>query len=177
MGEFKSFPNGISPVAPTGNWSVSAALIPPILSDGSDVSNVFNQTGNQTLPLDMDNVPDDLTNSGVSAFTTISVSIRGKKGSKGSATGNIAVRNNSGIIVETNFSFTSTSFATVTSNSAHINFDSSEINELFVIITGTGNTQGFYTEAFLNIIYTDPSQGKIILNEGKNILRLGKIIL
>tara|TARA_R110002167_G_scaffold3964_3_gene18984 strand:+ start:865 stop:1392 length:528 start_codon:yes stop_codon:yes gene_type:complete len=168
-------PNSIISI---GEYSVTDAEVVDILSDGSeavDSADVFNNTiGNQLIRVGLEDVSDN------SNFTSFTTTIHARRGGKGTATVNIRVVTSGGDLLSShNIIVNTANISVYTTPSTSVSFNTSVANGLELRIQGTGNTQCFYTEAFVTLTSTITSAGKIIIPAIGGLVNIteGKIIL
>ena len=171
----------ISPnsVVSIGAYSVTDGEVVDILSDGSnavDSADIFNNTnGNQLIHVALED-PNG-SNPNYVSFTT---TIHARRGGKGTATVNIRVVTSGGDLLSShNIIVNTANISVYTTPSTSVSFNTSVANGLELRIQGTGNTQCFYTEAFVTLTSTITSAGKIIIPAIGGLVNIteGKIIL
>ena len=169
-------PNSIVSI---GAYSVTDAEVVDILSDGSEAVDsadiFFNTNANQLIHVELEN-----PSGGNSSFTSFTTTIHARKGGKGNASVNIRVVTSGGDLLSShNIIVNNTDPSVYTTPSTSVSFNTSVANGLELRIQGTGNTQCFYTEAFVTLTSTITSAGKIIIPAIGGLVNIteGKIIL
>lgn len=157
-------PDGDTTVGNFSNTPVHA-----VLSDSNDATFTNNTTQNQQFTVSLD----DVSLSGAT-FNSFILTTRAKKSGKGNATFNARVYTSGGSILSNDsFTVTSTSYADFNSSSTSFSggFSESDVNGLYVVVTTTGGTQGFFAEVFVTIDYTAAASGPANLTSYNNIAK------
>ena len=167
-------PNSIVSI---GAYSVTDAEVVDILSDGSEAVDsadiFFNTNANQLIHVELEN-----PSGGNSSFTSFTTTIHARKGGKGNGSVNIRVVNSGGDgLSNHNIIVNTVGVSVYTTPSTSLSFNTSVANGLQLRILGTGNTQCFYTEAFVTLTSDTTTSGTIKLNSGLVQLTDGKVIL
>ena len=161
-----------------GNWRVGDAAIPVVLNDSDDSTIVYNTSANQTMTLTL-----DMPVSDISLLKSLQPVIRVRRGGKGSASFTVTIDDGSQVFINAEaFSTTSATLETLTGTEedvSSIGAGQTQANNLRVIITGTGSTQGFFADFFLNVEYdpTSTAAGTVSLTSGTVTLTSGMITL
>ena len=159
-----------------GNWSVGDAAIPGVLNDSDDATIVYNTSANQIMTLTL-----DMPVSDISLLKSLQPVIRVRRGGKGSASFTVTIDDGSQVFINAEaFSTTSATLETLTGTEedvSSIGAGQTQANNLRVIITGTGSTQGFFADFFLNVEYDPTAAGTVSLTSGTVTLTSGMITL
>ena len=161
-----------------GSWSVADASIPGVLNDSDDATIVYNLVGNQTMTLTL-----DMPVSDISLLKSLQPVIRVRRGGKGSASFTVTIDDGSQVFINAEaFSTTSATLETLTGTEedvSSIGAGQTAANNLRVIITGTGGTQGFFADFSLTVEYdpTSTGAGTVSLSSGTVTLTSGMITL
>ena len=168
-------PNSIISI---GEYSVTDSEVVDILSDGSEAVDsadiFFNTNANQLIHVELEN-----PSGGNSSFTSFTTTIHARKGGKGNGSVNIRVVNSGGDgLSNHNIIVNTVGVSVYTTPSTSLSFNTSVANGLQLQIQGTGNTQCFYTEAFVTLTAAS-SAGKIIISSEGGVIGIteGKITL
>ena len=159
-----------------GAWSIDDGLIPALMSDESDAATVFNTTGNQSMVLRLDDVPEEL---GELRFLLGRVTVNAKAGGKGPGNFTTTLLNEEETVVSAAFVVEeeeileySTAFADVSE------MDLETVNGLVIAIETTNDGQVYFSEAYLTISYEGAATADVVkLTSGAIKINAGKVSL
>ena len=164
-----------------GQWSEDSTTIVEYLSDNSNLSTdntIHNTSGNQSLVLALTDIPSAQSNV---EFISAKVTIHAHKSNKSLTSStriNLMIEDDA--IVSNDHIISEDELAAYEGSSVSISdYSQDQLNSFTVQITGLLNTQTFYSEVFVTLVYTDPpvTGGAIRLENGSIQLTSGKITL